>query len=76
MIIPQSHRPGFFKPSLWHRGMSLTFRVENMFEKKNVRNPFCETVVWSLADRAKNLIEKKLSGLSDSGMVTSGLRRI
>ncbi len=34
----------------------------------------CETVVWSLADWVKNLIEKKWPGLSDSDMVTSGLK--
>ncbi len=34
--------------------------------KKNEKNPVCETVVWSLADRVKNPIEKKWPGLSDS----------
>ncbi len=38
---------------------SLTFRVKNMFEKKNEKKPVYETVVWSLADLVKNLIEKK-----------------
>ncbi len=33
----------------------------------------CETVVWSLADWVKNLIEKKWPGLSYSDMVTGGL---
>ncbi len=33
----------------------------------------CETVVWSLTDRVKNLIEKKWRGLSDNDMVTGGL---
>ncbi len=49
------------------------FRVENVFEKKNEKNPVCETVVWSLADRVKNLNEKKWPSLSDSDMVTGGL---
>ncbi len=31
-------------------------------------------MVWSLADRIKNLIEKKGPGLSDSDMVTGGLK--
>ncbi len=26
--------------------------------KKNIKNPVCETMVWSLVDRVKNLIEK------------------
>ncbi len=29
--------------------------------------PVCATVVWQLADRVKNLLEKKWPGLSDSG---------
>ncbi len=33
----------------------------------------CETEVWSLADRIKNLIEKKWPVLSDSGMASGGL---
>ncbi len=37
-------------------------------------NPVCETVVWSLADWVKNLIEKKWPGLSDCDMVTGELR--
>ncbi len=36
----------------------LTFRVENEFEEKNEKNPVCETVIWSLEDQVKNLIEK------------------
>ncbi len=72
MTIPRSHRPDFFKPGLWDRGM--TFRFENVFEKKNENNPVCETLVWSLADQVKNLIEKKWPGLSDSDMVTGGLK--
>ncbi len=39
---------------------SLTFRVENAFEKK-MKNLVCETAVWSLADRVKNLIDKKMT---------------
>ncbi len=31
-------------------------------------------MVWPLADRIKNLIEKKWPGLSDSGMASGGLR--
>ncbi len=42
--------------------------------KKNEKNPVCETVVWSLADRVKNLIEKTWPGLSDIDMVTGGLK--
>ncbi len=49
------------------------FRVENVLEKKNYKNTVCETVVWSLADWVKNLIEKKWPGLSDSDMLTGGL---
>ncbi len=37
------------------------------------KKPVCETVIWSLADWVKNLIEKKWPGLSDSDMVTDGL---
>ncbi len=44
--------------------------------KKNEKNPVCETVVWSLADRVKNLIEKKLPGLSDIGMASGGLKSL
>ncbi len=29
-----------------------------VWKKKNEKNPVCETVVWSLADRVKNLIKK------------------
>ncbi len=49
------------------------FRVENVFEKKKWKNWVCETVVWSLVDRVKNLIEKKWLRLSDSDMVTGKL---
>ncbi len=73
MIIPRSHRPGFFKPCLWEVVWSVTFRVENVFGKKNEKDPMCETIVWSLVDRVKNLIEKKWPGLSDSDMATGGL---
>ncbi len=38
------------------------------------KNPVCETVVWPLVDRVKNLIEKKWPGLSDSGMASGGLK--
>ncbi len=38
---------------------SLTFSVENVFEKKMKKTLVYETVVWLLADRVKNLIEKK-----------------
>ncbi len=48
--------------------------VENVFEKKEWKTLVCETVVWLLADRVKNLIEKKWPGLSDSDMVTGGLK--
>ncbi len=41
--------------------------------RKKEKNPVCETVVWSLADQVKNLIEKKWPGLWDSDMVTGGL---
>ncbi len=34
--------------------------VENEF-KKNEKTQVCETVVWPLADRIKNLIEKKMT---------------
>ncbi len=33
-------------------------------------------MVWSLADRIKNLIEKKWPGLSDSDRVTGGLKEL
>ncbi len=29
-----------------------------MFEKENEKDLVCETVVWSLADRVRNLVEK------------------
>ncbi len=63
----------FFNPVYETVVWSLTFRVENMFEKKNGKNQVCETVVWSLADWVKNLIENQWPGLSDSDMVTGGL---
>ncbi len=47
--------------------------VENDF-KKNEKNLICETLVWPLAGRVKNLIEKKWPGLSHSGMTSGGLR--
>ncbi len=52
--------------------MATDIPVENDF-KKNERNPVCETMVWPLADRVKNLIEKKWPGLSDSHMTSGGL---
>ncbi len=42
--------------------------------KKKKKKPVCETVVWSLVDWVKNLIEKKWPGLSDSDMVFGGLK--
>ncbi len=42
--------------------------------KKKWKKPVYETMVWSLADRVKNLIEKQWPGLSDSDIVTGGLR--
>ncbi len=54
--------------------MATDILVENNFlKKKNERNPVCETKVWPLVDRVKNLIEKKWPGLSDSGMASGGL---
>ncbi len=50
----------------------LTSRSKTTF-KKNEKNPVCETVVWPLVDRVKNLTEKKWPGLSDSGMASDGL---
>ncbi len=62
MTIPRSHRPGsdrgFLNPVCETVIWSLTFRVENVFEKKNEKNPVCETVVWSLVDWVKNLNKK------------------
>ncbi len=52
---------------------SLTFRVENVFEKKKWKIPVCETVVWSLADQVKNLIEKKTRSVRH--VVTGGLTK-
>ncbi len=40
---------------------SLTFRVENVFEKKYEKTTVWQTVVWSLANRVKNLILKKMN---------------
>ncbi len=40
------------------------------------KNLFFNTVVWSLVNRVKNLIEKKLAGLSDSDMVSGGLKML
>ncbi len=47
-----------------------------MWLKKKWKNPDCETVVWSLADQIKNLIEKKWPRLSDSDIVNGGLNLI
>ncbi len=55
---------------------SLTFRVQNVFEKK-WKNPFCKTVVlWSLVEQVKKTwLIKKWPGLSDSDdLVASGLK--
>ncbi len=60
------------KTGLTLRGMATNILVENDF-KKNFKNPVCETVVWPLADRVKNLIGKKWPGLSDSGVASGGL---
>ncbi len=74
MTIPRSHRPFFFLIRSVSVVWSLsTFRVENVLEKK-WKNPPFETVIWSLADQVKNLIEKKWAGLSDSDMVNGGLK--
>ncbi len=53
--------------------MATDILVKNDF-KKSEKNLVCETVVWPLADRVKNLIEKKWPGLSDSGMASGGLK--
>ncbi len=34
--------------------------VENDL-KRNEKNPVCESVMWSLADQVKNLIEKEMT---------------
>ncbi len=74
MTIPRSVRPVFFFSKTFYIWTSmtipqslvcetvvwsLTFMVENVFEKKMKKTLICETVVWSMADRVKNLIEKK-----------------
>ncbi len=61
MTIPQSHRPGCFKPSLWDRGMVTDIWGRKCVWKKEEKNPVCETVVRSLEDWVKNLIEKKMT---------------
>ncbi len=53
--------------------MATDVLVETDFKKKNGKNPVCETVVWSLVDCVKNLIEKKWLGLSDSDVASGGL---
>ncbi len=58
MTIPRSRSPGFFKPSLWDRGMVTDVWGRKYVWKKKDKIPVCETVVWSLADRVENLIEK------------------
>ncbi len=74
MIIPQAHRPGlktrFMRP--WYGHWRLGSK---MCLKKKWKKTVCQTVVWSLlTDRVKNLIGKKWPGLSDSDMVTGGLK--
>ncbi len=64
----------FLNPACETVVWSLTFRVKKCVWKKKWKNPVWETVVWSLVDQVKNLIEKKWPGLSDSGMVTGGLK--
>ncbi len=49
------------------------FLQSGLEKKKKWKNPVCETVIWSLAYRVKNLIEIKWLGLWDSDMVTGGL---
>ncbi len=41
----------------WHGQRCLGSKI--CLKKKNEKNPVCETLVWSLADQVKNLIEKK-----------------
>ncbi len=53
--------------------VSTDILLKTTFKKKNEKNPACETVVWPLVDRVKNLIEKKWPGLSDNGMASGGL---
>ncbi len=69
MTIPQSHRPGLRSVRPWYGHWRLGSK---MCLKKKWKNPICETVVWSMVDRVKNLIEKKWPRLSDSDMVTGG----
>ncbi len=59
--------------SLWDCGMVTDVQGQKCVWKKNEKNLVYETMVWSLADRVKNLIEKKWPGLSDSDMITGGL---
>ncbi len=51
--------------------MATDVLVENDFLKK-WKNLVCETLVWALVNRVKNLIEKKWPDLSDSGMASGG----
>ncbi len=83
MTIQRSVWPFFFSKTFYtwtsmtipqsHRRMVTDIRDQKCVWKKNEKNPVCETVVWSLADRVNNLIEKKWPGLSDSDKVTGGL---
>ncbi len=50
--------------------MATDVLVKNDFKKKKKKKPK-KTGLW---DRVKNLLEKKLPGLSDSGMASGGLR--
>ncbi len=54
--------------------MATDVLVEN--DLKKWKNPVCVTVVWSLADRIMNLIEKIWPGLLDSGMASGRLTSI
>ncbi len=54
--------------------MATDVLVKTNFFKKMGKNPVCETVVWPLADRVKNLLEKKWPGQSDSDMASGWLR--
>ncbi len=54
--------------------MATDVLVKTNFFLKTGENPVCGTVVWSLADRVKNLLEKKWPCLSDSDMASGGLK--
>ncbi len=72
MTITQSHRPGFYKLSLWDHGM-----VTDIWGRKYVWKKMKKPGLWDRGMVTGELDQKpdwkKWPSLSDSDMVTGGL---